>query len=264
MDIGTAKPSAAERNEVPHHGLDLVDPWDEWTVAQFRDAVIGATDDIGARGARPLLVGGTGLYLQAVIDDLDFPGRFPEVRASLEEEPDNEALHARLVTLDPVAAERMEPTNRRRIVRALEVTLGSGRPFSSYGPGMDAYPPCRFVLVGIRVPRDVLDDRIETRYRAQLQAGFLDEVRAVWDHPRGVSRTASQALGYKELAEHVEGRSSLDDALAEAVRRTRRFARRQERWFRRDPRIRWLDPPDPADPLTALDGLLATWDEADA
>lgn len=264
MDVGTAKPSPAERAEVPHHGLDLVDPSEEWTVAEFRDAVLGAVADIEARGRRPLLVGGTGLYLQAVVDDLDLPGRYPEVVADLAAEPDTAGLHERLRALDPVAADRMEPTNRRRVVRALEVTIGSGRPFSSFGPGIGAYPPSRFVLVGIRLPRDVVDERIAARYQQQLAAGFLDEVRRIWQDPRGVSRSASQALGYKELAEHVAGRATLEDALDEAVRRTRRFARRQERWFRRDPRIRWLDPPDPADPLSALGELLEVWDRGPA
>ncbi len=262
MDIGTAKPTPAERADVLHHGLDLVDPSEEWTVAEFRDAVVEAVKAIDARGGRALLVGGTGLYLQTVVDDLEMPGRYPDVRAGLEAEPDTAALHARLSELDPVGAARMEPTNRRRVVRALEVTLGSGRPFSSFGPGVGAYPPTTFRLVGVRLPRDVVDARIADRYRAQIDDDFLDEVRRIWDDPRGVSRSASQALGYKELAEHLAGRCTLDEALAEAIRRTRRFARRQERWFRRDPRITWIDPPAPNEPLSALGALLDMWDGA--
>ncbi|HEX8804575.1 MAG TPA: tRNA (adenosine(37)-N6)-dimethylallyltransferase MiaA, partial [Acidimicrobiales bacterium] len=133
MDVGTAKPTPAERAEVPHHMIDVADPWDDFTVTRFQAGVRAALAGVDARGHRALLVGGTGLYLRAVVDDLDIPGRFPAARAELEAEPDTPALHRRLAGLDPVAAGRMEPTNRRRVVRALEVTLGSGRPFSSYG-----------------------------------------------------------------------------------------------------------------------------------
>jgi tRNA dimethylallyltransferase len=141
------------------------------------------------------------------------------------------------------------------------VTLGSGRPFSSFGPGVGAYPPSRYLLVGVRLPRDVVDRRIADRYRVQLEAGLLDEVRRIWTDDRGVSRSASQALGYKELAEHLAGRCSLDEALDAAVRRTQRFARRQERWFRRDPRITWIEPPDHDDPVSGLDQVIAVWDD---
>lgn len=264
MDVGTAKPTAEERREVPHHGIDLIEPHEEFTVADFQRTVLAAVDDIERRGRRALLVGGTGLYLQAVVDGLEVPGRYPEVREALDAEADTAALHRRLTELDPAAATRMEPTNRRRVLRALEVTVGSGRPFSSYGPGLDAYPPSRFRLVGLRLPRPVLDARIAARYDAQIAAGFLDEVRAVWSAPDGVSRTAGQALGYKELADHVLGGTAFDEALELAVRRTRRFARRQERWFRRDPRITWLEPPPPDhDPVSVLDELLAIWDGID-
>ena len=204
-------------------------------------------------GRRALLVGGTGLYLQAVVDDLQVPGRFPEVRAALDAEPDTFALYDRLATLDPTAAGRMEPTNRRRVVRALEVTLGSGRPFSSYGPGLAAYPPSRFHLVGVRLPHAVVADRITARYERQMAGGFLAEVERLLADPRGLSRTAGQALGYRELAAHVTEGLPLDEALDLAVRRTRRFARRQASWFRRDPRIRWLD--SIADPSTLRDAL---------
>lgn len=258
MDIGTAKPSAVERADVRHHLLDVADPWDDFTVAEFQQHFRRAMADIESRGHRALLVGGTGLYVRAVVDDLDIPGRFPEVRASLEAELDTQRLHRQLVELDPVAAGRMEPTNRRRVVRALEVTLGGGRPFSSYGPGLDTYPPARFRLLGMALPDDVIDARIEARYRAQLAAGFVDEARRLLAHPRGVSRTARQALGYKELFDHLIGETSLDDAIDLAIRRTRRFARRQRSWFRRDPRIRWLSAGDPADveaPLLAALGM---------
>ena len=241
MDIGTATPTAAEQAEVPHHLINLVDPGEEFAVAELQDRARAVIGEIRDRGAVPVLVGGTGLYVRAVIDDLKIPGRYPEVRAELEADSDTKALHRRLAGLDPVAAGRMEPSNRRRIVRALEVAIGSGVPFSSYGPGLGQYPPTPFVQVGLRWDRDRLDERIAARYQRQLTDGFLNEVRALAERP--ISRTASQALGYKELLEHVRGEASLEEALELAIMRTRRFARRQERWFRRDPRIRWLDAP---------------------
>ena len=241
MDIGTAKPSAEEQADVPHHLLDLLDPWEDGTVAWFQREAERVLREVEGRGRRALLVGGTALYLQAVVDGLDIPGRYPAARAEVEAEPDTTALHRRLAALDPVAAARMEPSNRRRVVRALEVTLGSGRPFSSYGPGVRAHPPTPFTLVGLqRGPAD-LGERIARRYEQQVAAGFVDEVRALRAHPQGLSRTAAQALGYKELLLHLEGACSLEDALALAVRRTRRFARRQRAWFRRDERITWLE-----------------------
>ena len=258
MDIGTAKPTPAERAEVPHHLVDVVDPWDDFTVVRFAAAARAAVAGISARGRRALLVGGTGLYLRSVIDDLQVPARFPEVRAVLDADPDTPGLHRRLAGLDPVAAGRMEPTNRRRVVRALEVTLGSGRPFSSFGPGLDAYPPSAYLLVGVRLPRDVVAARIAARYRQQMEDGFLDEVRRLLADPRGLSRTARQALGYRELCSHVEDGVPLDEAVELAVRRTRRFARRQASWFGRDPRIHWLDAGDhPEGLLDALETTIA-------
>jgi tRNA dimethylallyltransferase len=242
MDIGTAKPTAAERAEVVHHLIDLVDPHEEHTVAAWQHAALAALDDIAARGHRALVVGGTGLYVQALVDRLEIPGRFDDVRATLDADTDTLAMHARLAELDPVAAGRMEPSNRRRIVRALEVTLGSGRPFSSFGPGLEAYPSIDWPMVGIELTRDALDERVGARYRQQMDAGFLDEVRGLMARPEGLSRTAAQALGYRELLAHLAGDTTLDEALADAVTRTRQFARRQQRWFRRDPRIVWVSP----------------------
>ena len=261
MDIGTAKPSLAERAEVPHHLLDLVDPDEEFSLARFQAAARTALAGIRDRGHRALFVGGTGLYVRAVVDDLDLPGRYPEARARMEAQPDTEYLHGRLVALDPVAAARMEPTNRRRIVRALEVTLGSGRRFSSFGPGLGAYPPSPCIQIGLRVPPRVLDERIAARFASMLDAGLLDEVGMLARRERALSATASQALGYRELLDHLGGRCSLEEAVDEAVRRTRRFARRQLRWFRRDPRITWLQVGDDGvDELVApADDLLGEW-----
>ena len=147
----------------------------------------------------------------------------------------------RPVSPELAAAQRMEPTNRRRVLRALEVTLGGGRPFSSYGPGVSNHPPTTFRMVGLARPAEDLAARIEARYEAQMAAGFLAEVAALRGHPKGISRTAAQALGYKELLAHLDGSATLEEALDLAVRRTRRFARRQRAWFGRDPRITWLD-----------------------
>jgi tRNA dimethylallyltransferase len=250
MDIGTAKPTRAEQGRVRHHLIDVADPWEDYAVARYQRDARAALADIAARGRCALLVGGTGLYLRALVDELEIPGQFPTVRAELEADPDTAALYERLTTLDPTAAARMEPANRRRVVRALEVTLGSGRPFSSFGPGLDTYRPSAIRIVGLAVARPVLDARIDARYEAQLAAGFLDEVRTL--AAGGLSRTARQALGYKELLDHLEGRTSLDEAMDLARRRTHRFARRQERWFRRDPRIRWIDAEDKPESVSAV------------
>jgi tRNA dimethylallyltransferase len=247
MDVGTSKPTPAEQAEVPHHLLDLVDPDEEFTVTQFQEAAREALRGIAAREHHALLVGGTGLYLRAVVDDLRFPARFPSVKAALEDElAEGRAtvtdLHARLSALDPVAAGRMEPTNHRRVVRALEVTLGSGQPFSTFGPGLEAYPPSPVPMVGLTMATEDVDRRISERFARWVEEGLLKEVRALAERPGGISRTARQALGYRELLAHVEEGAPLNDCVEEAIRRTRSFARRQASWFRRDPRIVWADP----------------------
>ena len=240
MDIGTAKPSLVEQSEVVHHLIDVCNPDEDYTVARFQRDCLAVLADIEDRGRRALVVGGTGLYLQSITDDLELPGRFPDVRVELEAEPDTATLFARLETLDPIAAARMEPTNRRRVLRALEVSIGSGRTFSSFGPGLEDYPEAPFPIVGIEISRDLLDQRIAQRYRQQMADGFLAEVQSLLVRPGGLSRTARQALGYAELLSHVEDGIDLDLALDTAVMRTKRFARRQQRWFGRDPRIRWI------------------------
>jgi tRNA dimethylallyltransferase len=246
MDLGTSKPTTADRAAVPHHLIDLVDPDQEFTVSEFQPAARHAMAGIAARGHHAVLVGGTGLYLRAVVDDLRIPGRYPEVEARLSAELDGgaasvEDLHARLAGLDPVGAGRMEPGNRRRVVRALEVTIGSGQPFSSFGPGLGAYPAVPVPQIGIDLGPAVVDQRIAERFAAWVEQGLVDEVRALAARPEGISRTARQALGYREVLAHVEQGHDLDDCLAAAVRRTRQFARRQASWFRRDPRITWSD-----------------------
>ena len=254
MDVGTAKATPAERAEVPHHLLDVAEPEEDYSVARFQADVAEVIAGVEARGRRALVVGGTGLYVQAVVDGLALPGEWPELKVELERHPAHE-LYRQLAELDPLAASRIEPGNARRLVRALEVTLGSGRPFSSFGPGLGAYPPSpRFRLAGVWLPRPVLAGRIEARYRQQLAAGFLDEVRTLRDR---MSRTARQALGYKELLAHLAGDCTLEEAVAAAVSRTREFARRQRAWFRRDPRITWLGAP--ANPVDLLPALLGDW-----
>jgi tRNA dimethylallyltransferase len=241
MDIGTAKPTAAEQEEIRHHLVDVADPDDDFSLARYVELGRAALVDIEARGGRAVIVGGTGLYVRGLVDDFEVPGQWPAVRDELEGDPDTEALHRRLADLDPVAASRMEPGNRRRIVRALEVTVGSGRRFSSFGPGMAAYPPVATLQIGLEWPLDELDRRIETRVQAMVDRGLVDEVSRLAGAPRGLSRTARQALGYREVLEHLDGACSLDEAVATTVARTRRFARRQVRWFRRDPRVVWRD-----------------------
>jgi tRNA dimethylallyltransferase len=243
MDIGTAKPSASDRAAVTHHCLDLAEPGEEFTVADFAKAGASALHDIGARGGTALLVAGTGLYLRSLTDPMEIPGRWPAERARLEERLVVEgaaALHRQLAELDPTAAARMEPTNDRRIVRALEVSLGSGRPFSSFGPGIGTYPSVPFRLIGLRWARPVLAERIAVRVQRMIDAGLVAEVATLMDAPGGLSRTAAQALGYKELIEYLRGTCSLDEAVATIIVRTRQFAVRQERWFRRNPRVRWV------------------------
>lgn len=249
MDIGTAKPSPAERAEIPHHVLDLVDPWEEFDVARFQRAVADALSDIAERGRRAVLVGGTGLYLRSIVDALEIPGRFPDIESKLETEPDTALLHQRLRVLDPAAADRIEVNNRRRIIRALEVTLGSGRPFSSYGPGLDTHPPTPVTMIGVNRDRAETAERIRTRFHHQITTGFVNEVAHLRNGPP-LSRTAARALGYRELFDHLDALAagqhhpSLDTAIETAITRIRQFAVRQDRWFRRDPRITWLTPAD--------------------
>ena len=242
MDIGTAKPSPAERARVPHHMINLVDPSDDFTVAEFQREYRRVVSDVAQRGKAAILVGGTGLYHRAVVDELDLPGEWPAIRSGLLAEADvvgPDALHARLATLDPAAAAKIEPGNTRRIARALEVCEGSGRRFSSFGPGLDVYPRSPIRQIGLRWDRDVLATRIEQRVHAMIEAGLVDEVCRLRDS--GMSRTAAQALGYKELLAHLDSAQPLIESVEQIVVRTRQFAVRQLRWFQRDPRVRWVD-----------------------
>lgn len=239
MDIGTAKPSQHDRAEVTHYCVDVVNPDERFTVAEYKQHAAAARAAISQAGVPSVFVAGTGLYLTAVIDNLQLPGEWPAVREALQAEPDVAQLFARLEALDPVAAARTDKANRRRIERALEVCIGSGQPFSSFGPGTGAYPPTDVHQIGLTWPRETLSKRIEQRVHAMMTAGFLREVQTVASQYE-LSREARQALGYAELLLHLDGEMSLDEAVAQMILHTRQFAVRQERWFRRDPRIEWV------------------------
>jgi tRNA dimethylallyltransferase len=255
LDIGTAKPTPAERAEVPHHLIDVADPADDWSVRETQRAAVQAIVEIEARGGRALLVGGTGLYVRAVVDALDVPPTDANVRAALDARADD--LYTELQRLDPVAASRIEPDNRRRTVRALEVIEITGRRFSSYGPGLAHYgPPAIDVqLVGLALDGDTLHRRIAERFVAMREQGLVEEVRAFTPQP--LSRTARQAIGYKEVIAYLDGGMTLDDAFELAVRRTRQFARRQRVWFARDPRIAWIDATEKS--TADADAVMARW-----
>ncbi|MDA2955072.1 MAG: tRNA (adenosine(37)-N6)-dimethylallyltransferase MiaA [Actinomycetota bacterium] len=240
MNIGTAKPTLQDQSLVPHHCLDLVDSHERFTVAEFKKSATVALDEIAKVDGRALFVAGTGLYLTAVIDDLVLPGEFAETRIALEQETNTAVLFARLTELDPQAAQKIEQSNRRRIVRALEVCIGSGKPFSSFGPGTSAYPDNGVIQIGLRWSRERLAQRVADRVHAMMSDGLLAEVTALRNSKNGLSRTAAQALGYKELLVYLDGKMGLDEAVTQTIIHTRQFAVRQERWFRRDPRIKWV------------------------
>lgn len=254
MDIGTAKPTTEDQELVQHHCIDLVAPSARFTVSDYQKDARAAVAKIHEAGANALVVAGTGLYLTSLIDELSFPGEWPAVRAELQREPDVAALYRHLKALDPVAAKNIERSNRRRIERALEVCIGSGKPFSDNAPGTGAYPDNGVVQIGLLWPRDVLVKRVESRVKAMLQRGFLEEVVQL-RKDGAMSQTARQALGYAELNRHLDGRCTLDQAIGDIVIHTRQFAVRQERWFRRDPRIRWVH--IEKDPVSEIAPILA-------
>ena len=259
MDVGTAKPGPDARAEVPHHLIDVADPTEPFSVARFQRLARAAVRGIASRGRLPLLVGGSGLYFRAVVDDLEFPGTDPGLRALLQTEGralGPEKMHARLAELDPDAAARIDPENLRRSVRALEVAALTGRPFSSFSSAWDRYPPERVVAAGLRLPSDLLRARIEARVGRMLEGGLVEEARALLDLGFGPFLTASQAIGYLEIVRHLEDRLTLEEAAREIVRRTRALARRQMAWFRRDPRIRWFDVDEEGPPVDEIEEYL--------
>lgn len=242
MDIGTAKLTVAEREDVPHRLLDIWDVTEAASVAEYQRLARTEIDRLLAEGRTPVLVGGSGLYVKGAIDALEFPGTDPEVRAALEAElaeRGSGALHARLADADPEAARAILPGNGRRIVRALEVIEITGKPFTANLPGNDAVYDT--VQIGVDVARPELDERITLRVDRMWEAGLVDEVRALEGRGLREGRTASRALGYQQVLAALAGECTEDQARAETVRATKRFARRQDSWFRRDPRVRWLD-----------------------
>jgi len=254
MDIGTAKEPAAAWQGVPHHLLDLWPVTRTANVADYAALARAAIGDIIARGHVPVLVGGSGLYVRAALGDLEFPGTDDGVRARLENELARlgpAALHARLAGLDPAAAAVILPGNGRRIVRALEVIEITGRPFAATMPPYESesrgLPDRPAVQIGLTLPRPELDQRIAARVDRMWQAGFEAEVRRLVQAGLREGKTASRALGYRQMLRYLDGEGTLDDARLETVRATRRFARRQESWFRRDPRVTWLDASGTAD-----------------
>jgi tRNA dimethylallyltransferase len=254
MDIGTAKLTLAERAGVPHHLLDIWDITEAASVSEYQHLARQAIAEIQARGRVPILVGGSGLYVRAAIDKLEFPGTDPAVRARLEDELARSGpavLHARLTDLDPVAASAILPGNGRRIVRALEVIELSGRPFSATLPEYESVLPT--VQIGVELPRAELDQRVADRVGRMWQLGLVDEVRKLAAAGLREGRTASRALGYAQVLAFMDGELSEREAAAQTILATRRFIRRQESWFRRDPRIRWL----PANAPDLLSSALA-------
>lgn len=242
MDIGTAKLAPRQRGGVPHHLLDVWDVRKAANVAEYQRLARAAIDDIRARGRVPVLVGGSGLYVRAALDDLNFPGTDPRLRGALEEELGRTGpgpLHERLARLDPAAAAAILPGNGRRIVRALEVIELSGQAFTATLPGYQPVYPS--VQVGLRLDRAELDRRIAARVEGMWQAGFVAEVRGLERRGLREGRTSSRALGYAQVLRFLAGKWSAEQARRETVRATRKFARRQESWFGRDPRIQWLD-----------------------
>lgn len=245
MDIGTAKITMAERRGVPHHLLDILDVTQEASVSDFQQQARDVIEDIHSRGKRAVLAGGSGLYVRAALDVLEFPGTEPTLRARLEAEHaqlGTQVLLDRLRAVDPASADRV--SDARRIIRALEVHELTGRPFSSFMPRREYYQPA--VQVGLGVDREVLRERLATRVHRMVESGLLEEVRLL--DARGLRRgkTASRALGYAQFLRVVDGTSTVADAAEETIVATRQFARRQLTWFRADTRITWLDWQDPA------------------
>lgn len=244
MDIGTAKMTVAERRGVPHHLLDILDVTQEASVSDFQQKARDAIADIHGRGKRAILAGGSGLYVRAALDVLEFPGTDPLLRRRLEAELADQgtaAMLARLRAVDPVSAERL--SDDRRIIRALEVHELTGRPFSSFMPRREYYQPA--IQVGLSVDREVLRERLAARVHRMVEAGLLAEVRRLDAQGLRSGKTASRALGYAQFLRVVDGLSTVSDAAEQTIVATRQFARRQLTWFRADPRISWLDWQDP-------------------
>lgn len=246
MDIGTAKPTPGERRGIPHHMLDVAEPGDDWSVSRYEQQASNCVDDILRRGRLPILCGGTGLYINAVISGAGFQasGADSGIRAALEKQWDDQgadAMCARLRAVDPESAARLHPNDRRRIIRALEVYELTGETISEHNRRTRERPP-RYdaVMLGLKTdPRDVLYQRIDRRVGKMVEQGLIEEVRSLWQ--RGVLKgTAAQAIGYKELIDYFESRKTLDEALRAIQQKSRNYAKRQLTWFQADDRIHWI------------------------
>ncbi|GAA1815373.1 tRNA (adenosine(37)-N6)-dimethylallyltransferase MiaA [Nocardioides marinus] len=261
MDVGTAKLPPHERRGIPHHLLDTLEVTEPATVAEFQGQARAVITELRGRGVTPVLVGGSALYTRAVLDEFEFPGTDPAVRARLEAElaeVGSATMHARLAEVDPESASRILVENGRRVVRALEVVEITGRPFSATLPRLEYVDP-RTVQVGVDIDRPTLDTRIEQRVGEMFAAGFVTEVERLLARGLAQGRTASRAIGYPEVAAHLAGELSLDEARERTVVATRRFARRQDAWFRKDPRIHWVrfdDPDRVAGALSAVSAVM--------
>ncbi len=248
MDVGTAKLPVAERRGIPHHLLDVLEVTQPATVALFQRWARDVVDEVRGRGAVPVLVGGSALYTRAILDRFEFPGTDDSLRRELEAELERvgaPALHDRLQGVDPAAAAQIQPDNGRRVVRALEVIALTGRPFSASLPTLEYADPLT-VQVGVDIDRPTLAARIEARVDAMFAAGFVEEVEGLLARGLEEGRTASRAIGYREVAGYLRGDRTLAEAVEQTKSATRRFARRQDAWFRKDPRIVWVPYDDPA------------------
>jgi tRNA dimethylallyltransferase len=259
MDIGTAKLAPPRRRGIPHHLLDLLDVREPASVAEFQGLARAVVEDCRDRGVTPVLVGGSALYTRAVLDRFEFPGTDPELRAVLEAElaaTGADAMHARLADVDPVAAARIQSGNSRRVVRALEVVALTGRPFTASLPER-AYVFDPTVQVGVRMPRALLDDRIRRRVQEMWAHGLVAEVRRLAGLGLREGRTASRALGYQQVLAFLDGDLTEQEAFEATVAGTRRFARRQEAWFGKDPRVIWVEWDDPDRVARAVEACTA-------
>jgi tRNA dimethylallyltransferase len=259
MDVGTAKLPEAERRGVPHHLLDLFEVTEPATVALFQGWAREAIADIRDRDATPVLVGGSALYTRAILDRFEFPGTDDSLRRELEVELErvgSHALHERLAGVDPEAAAQILPDNGRRVVRALEVVALTGRPFSASLPRLE-YADALTVQIGVDIDRPTLDARIARRVEEMFAGGFVEEVEALLARGLAEGRTASRAIGYREVMGYLAGDRSLAEAIEQTTVATRRFARRQDSWFRKDPRIVWVAHDDPDRVDTAVEAVEA-------
>jgi tRNA dimethylallyltransferase len=244
MDIGTAKPTRLERQRVPHHLLDMVDPDEAYSLAVYQEQALAAIAEIHSRGRLPLLVGGAGLYVSAVCGGLAIPEvpRDVSLRTALEERARTAGfavLQTELARVDPESAARIDPKNVRRVIRALEVSYATGRPFSAWQKPVT--PPVESVLIGLRLERQALYERIDRRVDDWVNGGFVDEVRGLLERGYAPTLPSMSGLGYREIAQFVLGELRFEDAVAQFKQATHRYAKRQMTWFRRDARIHWLD-----------------------